>query len=150
MLKVGEDAPEIDLPASDGTRFRLSERRGRYTVLYFFPRAFTPGCTAETGCFRDSKADIAALGADVVGISTDSLDKQKAFAESLHADFPLLSDPDKKAVKAYGVSWPILSIARRATFVIGPTQKIEAVYWSELNAAKHIDDVVAFLKKRAA
>ncbi|MFI5296854.1 MAG: peroxiredoxin [Polyangiales bacterium] len=150
MLKVGDPAPEIDLPASDGSRFRLSERRGKYTVLYFFPKAFTPGCTAETGCFRDSRGEIVALGAEVVGISNDLPETQAKFAESLHVDFPMVGDSTGKVIRAYGVAWPLLGIARRATFVVGPTQTIEAVFWSELNATKHIDDVTTFLKSKRA
>jgi peroxiredoxin len=150
MLKVGDAAPEIDLPASDGSRFRLSDRRGKWTIVYFYPKSFTPGCTAETGCFRDSRAEIVALGAEVVGVSTDDVETQKKFAESLHADFPIVGDPSGTVVGAYGVAWPLIGIARRATFVVGPTQRIEAVFWSELNATKHIDHVVGFLRGKAA
>lgn len=148
MLRVGDAAPEIDLPASDGSRFRLSDRRGKYTVIYFFPKAFTPGCTAETGCFRDSRAEIVALGADVVGISNDLPEIQEKFAASLRVDFPMVGDAAGKVVRAYGVAWPLIGFARRATFIVGPTQTIEAVFWSELDATKHIDDVTSFLKRK--
>ena len=147
MKKVGDYAPEIGLPASDGKAFHLADRKGRYTILYFFPAAFTPGCTAESKRFRDNSDELAALGADVVGISTDTLEQQCAFADSLRVKFPMVADPNGKVTRAYGVKWPIFDRARRVTFVIGPTQHIEAVFAHEVQVNRHLDDVVAFLKK---
>lgn len=147
MKKVGDLAPEIGLRASDGKVFRLADRAGRHTVVYFFPAAFTPGCTAESRRFRDNSDELAALGADVVGISTDTHERQCDFAESLRVKFPMVGDPDARVTRAYAVQWPIVSRARRVTFVVGPTQHIEAVFWHEVQVNRHLDDVVAFLKR---
>jgi peroxiredoxin Q/BCP len=147
MKKVGDFAPEIGLPASDGKVFSLADRKGRYTIVYFFPAAFTPGCTAESKRFRDNSSELAALGADVVGISTDSHQQQCAFAESLRVTFPMVGDADGRITRAYGVKWPIFDRARRVTFVVGPTRHIEAVFAHEIQVNRHLDDVVAFFKK---
>lgn len=148
MLKVGDLAPEIDLPASDGKVYRLADRAGKYVVVYFFPAAFTPGCTAESKRFRDNAPDLADLGAEVVGISTDSHKTQCDFADSLRVTFPMVGDEGGRVARQWGVSWPIIGKPRRVTFVVGPTQKIEAVFWHEIQVNKHLDDVVQFLKSR--
>lgn len=147
MLKVGDAAPEIDLASTTGARFRLADRAGRWTVVYFFPRAFTPNCTRESARFRDNHDDILALDAEVVGISADPLPRQCDFAASLRVRFPLLADEDRSVQRAYGVPWPMLDRPRRATFVIGPDLRIAAVFQHEFQVSKHLDDVVAFLRR---
>ena len=90
MLNPGDTAPEIDALASDGKRFRLSAQAHKLcTVVYFFPKAFTPGCTKETRRFRDNYPELELAGASIVGISTDDHELQCSFAESLRAPFPL-------------------------------------------------------------
>ena len=150
MLKVGDAAPPIDLPSSAGSTFHLAERTaaGRWVVLYFFPAAFTPGCTTESKRFRDNAPELAALGADVVGISTDDHRTQCNFASSMAVSFPMLGDEGGRISRAYGVLWPIVTRARRATFVISPKQVVEAVFWHEIQVNKHLDDVLTFLRKR--
>jgi len=150
MKKVGDFAPEIGLRGTDGKVFNLADRKGKYTVVYFFPAAFTPGCTAESKRFRDNSGELAELGAEVVGISTDTHQRQCEFAESLRVTFPMVGDDQGQVARAYGVQWPIFNRARRATFVVGPTQHIEAVFWHEVQVNRHLDDVVAFLKKANA
>lgn len=147
MKKVGDFAPELGLVATDGKVFNLADRKGRYTVVYFFPAAFTPGCTAESKRFRDNSSELAELGADVVGVSTDTHAKQCEFADSLRVSFPMVGDADGRITRAYGVQWPVFNRARRVTFVVGPTQHIEAVFWHEVQVNRHLDDVVAYLKK---
>lgn len=163
MRKVGDEAPEFDVPTSAAGlapsagvhRFRLSEHRDRWVVLYFFPRAFTPACTREATRFRDNGAELRALGADVLGMSTDVLDRQCEFATKLQLQFPLAADVGGHIARSYGVLWPLIGIAQRATFIIGPAgtpgrparQQIEAVYWHEVQVNKHLDEVVGFLRK---
>lgn len=89
-LKVGDRAPEINTKTSDGKPFVLSEQGGLCTVLYFFPKAFTPHCTKETRFFADNFNEILLAGANIVGISTDDADTQCKFAGDLGARFPLL------------------------------------------------------------
>lgn len=148
MLKVGDIAPHIDALANDGSRFRLVEQATKLcTVIYFFPKAFTPGCTRETTRFRDNFAEIAIAGAALVGISTDDHDTQCRFAESLRAPFPMIGDYDKSISRAYGVLWPVLGRARRVTFIVSPHRKIEAVFQHELQIVKHRDDVLLFIDR---
>lgn len=148
MLQVGEIAPEIEAPTTAGTRFRLSEQQGLCTVVYFFPKAFTPGCTAETKRFRDNYAELALAGATLVGISTDDETTQCSFAESLRAPFPLIADPRKVIADAYGVLWPLLGVPHRATFVIAPDRRVLAVFRHEIQIKKHRDDVLRFVHER--
>jgi len=148
MLDVGDRAPEIDATASDGARFVLSAQGGLCTVVYFFPKAFTPGCTTETRRFRDNYAEIALAGASIVGISTDDLKQQCEFAASLKAPFPMIGDEDRTICRAYGVLWPLVSVARRVTFVITPDLVIQAVFKHEVAIKQHRDLVLAFINER--
>jgi peroxiredoxin Q/BCP len=148
MLKVGDVAPEIDAEGSDGKRFVLSKQDGLCSVIYFFPKAFTPGCTGETKRFRDNYAEIALAGASIVGISTDDGDTQCRFADSLRAPFPMIGDRDKKISAAYDVLWPLIGVTRRVTYVVSPEMKIEAVFRHEINIEQHRDDVLRFINER--
>lgn len=148
MLGVGAVAPSFEAESSDGVTVRLTDYRGKALVLYFFPKAFTPICTLETRRFRDGRADLAALGAEVVGISADSASVQCDFGRSQGVNFPLLADPDRRIASAYGVLWPLLARARRVTFVLDESGVIELVTWHELQVSKHLDEVFSHLKKR--
>lgn len=149
MLEVGAIAPELEGESFDGKRIRLRDLRGRPVVLYFFPKAFTPLCTMETRRFRDNYPDLTALGAEVIGISTDSLATQCDFAQRQEVSFPLLADPNRSISTAYGVLWPLVPRARRVTFVIGETGTIELVLWHEFQVSKHLDEVLRHLQKRS-
>jgi len=147
-LKVGDRAPEIDAVASDGKRFVLSEQGGLCTVVYFYPKAFTPGCTAETRLFNDNFNEILLAGANIVGISTDDPDTQCRFAGDLSLRFPLIADKDKRIASAYGVLWPLVGVAQRYTFVVSPQMQVEAVFHHELSMRQHRDDVLRFVHAR--
>jgi peroxiredoxin len=143
MLDVGTTAPEIDVPDRDGARFRLSGALGRIaTVVYFFPKAFTPGCTKETEHFKDSYNELRLVGANVVGISTDDADTQCRFAESLEAPFPMVGDPDGAIAELFDVRWPVVGVARRVTYVLDHERTIRGVFHHELDVAKHRDEVL--------
>src|ERR1700683_678599 len=101
MLKVGDSAPPVDAVASDGKRFALYAQDSLCTVIYFFPKAFTPHCTAETKEFRKHYVELELAGATLVGVSTDDLDTQCRFASSTEAPFPLLGDHDRSICCAY-------------------------------------------------
>ncbi len=141
-LSPGQTAPEIDVVASDGQRFVLSQQRGLCTVVYFFPKAFTPGCTSETGMFRDNYVELVLAGATLVGVSTDDLNTQCKFAASTRAPFPMLPDPDLKISRSFGVLWPVVNVARRVTFVVRPDMIIDAVFHHEVQISRHRDDVL--------
>lgn len=145
VLKVGDTAPEIDAVTTTGARFVLGEQTSLCTVVYFFPKAFTPGCTKETKAFSDDYNEIALSGASIVGISTDDGDTQCEFAQSLRAPFPLIGDSDKRIAEAFGVLWPLLGVAKRVTFVVGADRKVVAVFHHEVDVGQHRHDVLAFV-----
>lgn len=156
MLKVGDLAPEIDAMSSDGRRFVLSEQVGLCTVVYFFPRAFTVGCTTEAEHFRDNRAELVLAGASVVGISTDDHDTQCRFAAAVKASFPLIADNDGSIARAWGTRWPVIGLARRITFIVGRDRRIEAVFRNPTivpirpnDPLAFVDDVLAFVHRRA-
>jgi thioredoxin-dependent peroxiredoxin len=126
MVKEGDKAPDIRVQTDSGEEFRLSALKGRRVVLYFYPRADTPGCTVEACEFRDDIKAFAKKGAAVVGVSPDKPAAQAKFKEKYDLPFTLLADEEKAAAQAYGV-WreknmygkKVMGIAR-TTFVIGP------------------------------
>jgi peroxiredoxin len=147
MLRVGDTAPPIDAVTSLGTRFVLSEQSGLCTVLYFFPKAFTPHCTREAKLFRDNQVEIELAGATVVGISTDNHETQCRFAASTEAKFPMIADADQTISRAYDVLWPLIGLAHRVTYVVSPKRRVEAVFRHELNPEAHRDDVLRFVNR---
>jgi thioredoxin-dependent peroxiredoxin len=145
MLAVGTQAPEIDADASNG-RFVLSAQTSSLcTVVYFFPKAFTPGCTRETASFRDNYSELRMAGAGVVGISVDRHDTQCKFAESLAVSFPVVSDHDAAIARAYDVRWPIIGVAKRVTYILSPARLVLAAFHHEILIEKHRDDVIRFV-----
>jgi peroxiredoxin Q/BCP len=102
-LQPGDKAPDFALPDQDGNLVRISDFRGRKLLLYFFPKADTPGCTTQSCSIRDARPDLAPIGLDAVGISPDTPDRQKRFDDKYGLGFPLLSDPDHAIADAYGV-----------------------------------------------
>jgi thioredoxin-dependent peroxiredoxin len=117
MVAVGEPAPDFEAPASTGGVLRLSQFRGRPLVLYFFPKAFTYGCTIETEGFVQEFPQLQAKGVQVVGVSVDNLETQTAFANECHAVFPLVADSSKEVARRYG-ALGILGVPRRVTYLI--------------------------------
>lgn len=148
MLKVGDTAPPIDAVTSDGSRFVLAEQQGLCTVIYFFPKAFTPGCTVETKSFALNHTELMLAGAAVVGVSTDELQTQCDFAKSLRTPFPLIGDADRAISRAYDVLWPLIGVTKRVTYVVGPNRAIEAVFRHEIRIAGHRDDVLRFVNEK--
>lgn len=126
-LKAGDPAPLFTTKTHKGEAFDLAARKGQWTVLYFYPKANTPGCTKQACAFRDSIQVIRDEGAEVYGISTDTVESQAAFHEEQHLTFTLLADPEGDVTKAYGAKMPILTMARRWTFIIGPDLTIRQV-----------------------
>jgi peroxiredoxin Q/BCP len=148
MLKVGDTAPEFTAKTTHGDTVSLRGLRGRPVVIYFFPKAFTMGCTIETRQFRDNYADLRALGAEVIGISADKFDVQCRFAGDNKAPFPLVGDEDKRICEAYGILWPLIKIPQRITFVIDEQGVVQAVFHHEVQISRHLDDVRQFLERR--
>lgn len=122
-MTEGEEAPDFELESHDGSKVKLSDYRGRWVILYFFPKAFTPGCTRETKEFTALWDELEKLGTMVFGISTDTVDTQRRFAERYGVKFKLLSDHSKEVTRKYGVLG-LVGLAERVTFIIGPDGKI--------------------------
>jgi peroxiredoxin Q/BCP len=126
-LKVGDKAPEFSLPGTDGKTHRLSDYKGRTVVLAWYPAAFTGGCTAECKSFTSSGEAIKKFDVVYFMASVDDEAKNKDFAAQEQANFPMLSDPDRKAAMAYGVVTSPTARAQRWTFYIGPDGKIQYI-----------------------
>jgi peroxiredoxin Q/BCP len=147
-MRPGEPVPDFELPSQDGQPVRLSEELSRGpVVLFFYPRAMTPGCTKESCHFRDLEAEFAAVGASRLGISADPIERQRQFAEKNGFEFPLLSDADRAVARQYGVKRPGPLFNRRATFVIGADGRLLAEIRSEVDMAKHADEALAVLTR---
>jgi len=135
MLKIGDKAPEFDLPVTGGKmNLRLKDLRGKKVVLYFYPKDNTSGCTREACSFNEHFDSIRSSGAVVLGISADSLESHERFVGKFGLKFPLLSDSGEKTIKAYGV-WREKSLygrkfmgIERSTFVIDEKGKITAIF----------------------
>jgi peroxiredoxin Q/BCP len=125
-LKVGDPAPEFALIGSDGQTHKLSDLRGRVVVLAWYPRAFTPGCTSECKSLAASGKQLDELNIAYFAASTDTVEKNRDFAKSVGANYPILSDPTGKAAAAYGVKTP-LGFASRVTFIIDPAGVIRDI-----------------------
>jgi peroxiredoxin Q/BCP len=127
-LKVGDPAPAVQLKTHEGAAFSLQERKGKgWTILYFYPKAGTPGCTKQACAFRDAADDIKKQNAEVFGVSTDTVEKQAAFHKEHKLTFKLLADADGKVAEAYGIKIPVVKIAKRWTFIIDPELKIRHI-----------------------
>ena len=150
-MDVGDLAPDFELEADDGTMLRLSEElaKGR-VVLFFYPKAMTPGCTAESCTFRDRGSEFEEVGAQRLGISLDSVDKQHRFSTKHGFDFPLLSDEGGKVAREFGVKRALLPFTKRATFVIGTDRRVLAVIHSEFDTDRHAAEALSVLRSTAS
>jgi peroxiredoxin Q/BCP len=142
-LAAGDTAPEFSLPDADGNEVALTHLRGRSVIVYFYPAAMTPGCTKEACDFRDSLDSLAAAGYAVLGISPDKPEKLAKFRDRDGVTFPLLSDPDKSVLTAYG-AWGEKTMygkkvtgVIRSTFVVGPDGKIALAQYN-VRATGHV------------
>ncbi|HEY1853196.1 MAG TPA: thioredoxin-dependent thiol peroxidase [Solirubrobacterales bacterium] len=134
MLNVGDKAPDFELPDQNGNAVKLSDLTGQIVILYFYPRADTPGCTTQACGVRDRSDDYAAAGARVVGISPDQVDEIAKFAGKYDLGFTLLADPDHAVAERYG-AWGEKSMygkkylgVLRSTFIVGPDGKVDRVF----------------------
>jgi peroxiredoxin Q/BCP len=134
VVEEGQEAPDFTLPDQDGTQVTLSELRGQTVVLYFFPKADTPGCTTQACGVRDHHNDYEGSGARVVGVSPDTVTAQRKFADKYGLDFTLLADENHEVADLYGV-WGEKKMygktymgVSRATFLIAPDGKVAKVF----------------------
>jgi len=145
--QAGSVAPAFALPDATGTQRELAEWRGMWVVLYFYPKDNTPGCTTEAIRFRESLPQLAALNAQVVGVSLDQSASHQAFAAEQRLPFPLLSDNGGEVSRRYGAlsDWGVLRFAKRYTFLIDPDGRVAKSYL-QVDAGKHAAEVIADLR----
>lgn len=146
--KVGQPAPDFNLPDAKGNMHTLAEYGGKWTVLYFYPKDDTPGCTKEACSFRDDLAQLDKLGAQVVGVSVDDTDSHAKFAEKYHLPFPLLADKDGKVADSYGAlnDFYVAKFAKRYTFLIDPHGNIAKSYLS-VDTSRHSQEIIDDLQR---
>jgi peroxiredoxin Q/BCP len=150
-MKLGDQAPDFTLPTGSGEPFQLSALRGQPVVLYFYPKDDTPGCTAEACAFRDQYEDFLTLGAQVVGVSSDSETSHQKFAQKHRLPFPLLADAGGQVRKLYEVPRALLGLLPgRVTFVIDATGKIAYIFNSMSGATDHVRKTKEVLRQLAA
>lgn len=152
MPTVGDPAPGVALPDATGTIHDLVDQRGRWTVLYFYPKDDTPGCTEQACTFRDDWHKLTAMGAEVVGVSVDDVTSHFAFAKKFSLPFPLLADTSGDVAGRYGSIYGLgpVKFAQRNTFLIDPQGRIAKVYLSadtSRNSQQVIDDLQKLRKK---
>jgi peroxiredoxin Q/BCP len=155
MIKEGQQAPDFELPDQEGKPVRLSSFRGRKVVLYFYPKANTPGCTTQACGVRDHEIDYASAGAVVLGVSPDPVKAVRKFFDKQHLNFELLADEDHAVCEAYGV-WAEKSMygkaywgAMRSTFVIDEDGVVRKVI-KKVKPETHDEEVLAALRELSA
>jgi peroxiredoxin Q/BCP len=152
--EVNSLAPDFTLPDQDGMEHSLAQYRGQWVLLYFYPKDDTPGCTKEALSLRDAFPKFQVLNIKVLGVSVDSMESHKQFAEKYKLPFTLLSDEDKEVVARYGVWGEKHSIFMgrehegviRSSFLIDPTGTIEKIY-TDVKPDKHAEEVLRDLKR---
>ena len=149
MITVGHKAPDFEGTVADGKPLRLRDFHGRrHVILYFFPKDFTPGCTREACSFRDRRAEVAGLDAEIVGVSLDTPEKHASFAAKYQLPYPLISDRSGAIASAYGVArlggW---LPTKRVTFVIDKQGVVQHVIQSEFSIDMHIDQALETLRR---
>jgi peroxiredoxin Q/BCP len=152
---VGKKAPKFDLENDAGTRTTSADFAGKWAIVYFYPRDNTPGCTREAQDFTKAAARLKKLGAEVIGISKDSVVSHCGFKEKIGIGFPLLSDPDRVTHKAFG-AWGVKMMygkevkgTIRSTFLISPSGKVTHA-WSGVKVDGHVEKVIAALQEARA
>ena len=145
-LKVGDPAPVISATTDDGSTLNLGDvyKQNKYTLVWFYPKALTGGCTKQGCSLRDASAELKQHGVAVVGVSTDPVEKQKEFKDTNHFPFPLLADTDKKVIKAFGQSGGMM--AAREAYLIDQSGKV--VYHDEKQTDKQAEMVLAYLNSK--
>ena len=150
LPKTGEVAPDFSLPDQHGAMRTGAEFRGKWLVLYFYPRDDTPGCTEQAARYRDAMRDLEAAGAVVCGGSVDDSESHAAFARKYNLPFALLADRHGETATRYGSlrDFGFMKFAKRNTFLIDPAGKMARVYLG-VNPARHTAEVIADLKQLA-
>ncbi len=153
-MQVGSAAPDFQLRDQLAKEHSLADLAGHHTLIYFYPKDDTPGCTAQACALRDNLEDLRELGVNVIGVSGDSVESHKKFADKYNLPFPVLSDPDKQMIEAYG-AWgernmygrKFMGIIRSAV-LIGPDLTIEA-HWPKIQPLKTVPIVTDWMHEHS-
>ncbi len=145
-VKVGDAAPAFKVKNQAGKEFDLASRKGQWTILYFYPKAETPGCTKQACAYRDNIQKVRELGADVFGISVNSVSDQAKFHDNHKMKFDLLADENGDVTKLYGAKMPVVNMSKRWTFILDPELKVREIDKS-VDPVKDVDHMVARLKE---
>jgi len=149
-VKVGDRAPDFALPDQSGRDVSLKDFLGkRSIVLYFYPKDFTIGCTAEAKSFSERYEEFKELGAEVIGVSSDTVESHESFASECNAPFTLLSDERGRVRSLYGVESSLGLIPGRVTYVIDRSGFVRHIYASQLNPKKHVKEAMETLRTMA-
>lgn len=146
----GERAPDFVGTSHLGERVALADHRGRFVVLYFFMKSFSPQCTQQARVFRDNREELEALGASVIGVSIDPIERQCRFAEANRVTFPLIADENRHISVLYGAARPLLPLDRRITFVIDREGIVRMRFQHQFQVSRHLDNVVGALQELVA
>ncbi|SNX70286.1 peroxiredoxin Q/BCP [Bacillus oleivorans] len=154
-VTVGEKAPQFELVASNGETVKLSDYKGKYVVLYFYPKDMTPGCTTEACDFRDYYEEFKELNAVILGVSTDPIKSHEKFIKKHGLPFLLLADENHEVAEAYGVWKPKKMFGKeflgivRSTFIIDPDGKVVQEF-RKVRVAGHVEEALEFIKEHSA
>jgi peroxiredoxin Q/BCP len=148
-VKAGERAPDFALADANGREVRLADLLGRPVVLYFYPKDDTPGCTREACSFRDQYQDFRDAGAEVIGVSSDSSESHRRFAERHRLPFTLLADPGGRVRKLYGIPATLGLLPGRVTFVIDAEGVVRHVFNSQLAPTRHVEEALEVVRRTA-
>jgi peroxiredoxin Q/BCP len=147
-IKVWEKAPDFTLNDQDGNPISLSDHRGKSNVvLFFYPKDFSPGCTAQACSFRDNYEAFTDMDAVVIGVSGDSVESHKRFLDKHLLPFTLLSDPKRKIQSQYGATKAFGLLPGRFTFILDKSGVIRHIFTSETNMKKHTDEALRVLRE---
>ena len=147
-LRVGDPAPDFELPSSTGETVQLSDYQGRSeVVIFFYPKDHSPACTVEACTFRDSYEAFREAGAEVIGISSDPADSHRRFAERFHLPFVLLSDADGTLRSRYGVPRTLGLFPGRVTYLIDRDGIVRHIFSSQLQPRRHVAEALEVLKR---
>jgi len=145
-IEVGDKVPSFELRDQHGNTVKISPEKGNAMVIYFYPKDDTPGCTKEACKFRDDFEDFKDMGVEVYGISADSVESHKKFAEKYNLPFQLLADHKNKVRKLFGVPSSFLILPGRVTYVIDKEGVVQYIFNSQFAAEKHIENALEILK----
>jgi peroxiredoxin Q/BCP len=146
MPEIGQAAPDFTGVTDDDSELHLNDLKGNLVVLYFYPRANTPGCTKEACSFRDNMIRLVGMGVKVIGVSTDTVKRQAGFKAKHALNFPLIADPEKTIVALYHVQKPGIGTAKRVTFLIDREGLIRHV-WPQVKVSGHVDEIIAKIEE---